>query len=421
MVSGVAPKNDLVAFLGDSITINGIANGKILGHDETVNAVRNVTRGMLFWLPFLTHQRFKSRQDLVFAASGDTSEKIHLHINKVIEAGVGTCVIMAGTNDFGRISYESTISSLDKIYSILSQENILIIAYPIIPRSTYSAPEYGFICRVNNWIRTGCSRYAGFRFMDTSEFGDPYDVTYSPKRDYSWDGLHPTGIGMRVLAQPAADFLNTLLPRPEPLTRSNIDHFQEFNPSGYVNSNPQMGGAGGFLGPGVSGVVADDYSLTIQAEGGIVNDLRVAASKSVNDRNRATQRIKISGTGTGGYATRISLTQDGFGRSEFRPGDTIEALAELSTAGDISEIAGVALMISTTQDEQVYYVYDGYPIISDLWSQNSVAGVLKTPAMMIKSETMYNAVALMVYLRNSTSKKRSLSIDIEGIVVRKIQ
>lgn len=416
-----APVNNLVAFLGDSITAASIANGAIAGVDTEPNAIRNTTRGMLFWLPFLTSQRFQSRQNLVFGVAGETAEQIAARVGQVVASGAGTCVVIAGTNNVGVNNYASTIAALDTIYRTLNAANILILAYPIVPRNIAGGANYGFMSRVNTWIEAAPSRYPNLRVMDPSLFTSPYDVTNSPKAGFAYDGLHPTGRGMRELARPAAAYLNTLLPLPPAPVRSVIDHVSASNPGGFCNKNPMLGGTDGTKGAGVTGSVATDWRVSVGVAGGTVGSLTVAASKGASSASgRETQKIVVGGSASGGWATAVILDQANFAGATFKAGDVVEAVAQIATAGGAAEIAGVALVLITTQGGVARYAYDGYPIVSDLWSDDKVAGTLKTPAMTLAQDDTQSSVSLMIFLRNTAATARGIELDVESIVVRKV-
>lgn len=414
------PVNNLVAFLGDSITANGIANGVIPGVDNDANATRNCSRGMLSWLPFLTSQRFQSRQDLNFGVSGQTAQQIAARVGDVIDSGAGTCVVIAGTNNVGTNDYTDCIAALDAIYRALDAANILAIAYPILPRVVSGGANYGFINRVNEWIEKGGERYANFKFIDPYIFGEPYALDMAPKTGFTWDGLHPTSIGMRYITQPLAEFMNTLLPEPTPRVRSVTDHFSSDNPTGYANLNPMLAGDTGTKGSGVTGDVATDWQLSITEAGGNVASLTVAGSKVTSAANRVAQRILIGGTATGGFATRVALSQTNFAGTTFKAGDTIQAEAQIQTSGGAAEIAGIALLLSTTQNGVVKSAYDAYPIVSDEMTLDAISGVLRTPQMTLTHDDTSASVGLLIYLRNTTSAARGLDLEVQSVAVRKV-
>lgn len=413
------PINNRVALLGDSITAAGIANGVIPSVSSDANALRNTTRGMTFWLPFLTRQRFTSPQSLNFGISGETSAQIAARVHQVIHSGAGVCVVLAGTNDLGSVPLATTKANLESIYKALTDAHVLTIALPILPRVVAGGSQYGFINEVNAWIANQQSIYPNFRFIDpTYDFGDEFSVSMSPRNGYAYDGLHPTGFGMRNIARPIAAFLNTLLPEP-PYRLRVTDHFSAAHlTDGYLNPNPFIRGTGGTVGTGVTGTAPDNWSLDTSAGGGGIGSLSVAGSRGVDSAGFDAQRILIGGTATGGFQTVVTLTQYGYPLPyAVRAGDRIYNEADVEFAGGALGISGVAAFVAATVGGVDYFAWDGYPIVSDGFSQDGLRGTLRTPELTLPGVPTVFHSGYYIYLMNSGSA-RSADVRISSGAVR---
>ncbi len=414
-----APMNNLVALLGDSITAAGI--------DNDANNLRNSNRGMTHWLPLLTRQAFRSPQSLNFGVSGQTSGQIAARVGDVIESGAGSCVVLAGTNDLGVNSAAVTKANLAIIYQALAEANILIIALPILPRTVSGTANYGFINTVNQWIREQGKNYPNFRFIDPWQFSDPYSLTMTPPTGYTYDGLHPMAVGMRYIAENVADYLNTLIPAPARQVTTITDHFWAgANPGGFMNANPMMSGTGGTAGAGVTGQVANDWTIAVTAGGGSVGSLTVAASKGEGTTaGMVAQDIVIGGTATGGYQTVVAI--DDFGLqydAQMKAGDKIEFIVDLEVVGGTIGISGIAAFFAAQQNGTWKYAWDGSAAVSDDYTVDAFKGVMRTPALTLTHDVNVGGgeasrCGIWIYLKN-TGTTRSAHVRIISAAVRKV-
>lgn len=409
------PVNNRIAFLGDSITAQGISND--------ANNIRNNNRGMTFWVPFLTRQRFVSPQSLNFGIIGQTSAEIAARVGDVVASGAGSCVVLAGTNDLGTNDFAATTASLASIYKALSDANIMIVSLPILPRTigadANAEQNWGFINRVNSWIAKQGQVYPGYRFVDPRFlFGDPYSLDLSPRTGFTYDGLHPVAIGMRYISKPIAEYLNTMLPDTSIQVSSPTDYFSAYNPGGTLNNNPMLAGSAGTLGPRATGAVANDWAIgAYDGGGGAITSLNVAASK-VTVNNLDAQRILISGTATGGYQTIVVFEQT-FSPTNLKSGDTIEAICDFQTAGGVVGVSGIATYVMVTQNGVDKFSWDGHAVVSDDLSAEAIAGVSRTPAMTLTHDATQARCGVWVFLKN-TGSERAASIDISSFAIRKV-
>lgn len=406
-----SPRNNKVALLGDSITAAGVDNTSV------ANELHNTNRGMTHWVPFLTRQKFISPQSLNFGIVGETSAQIAARVADVVASGAGTCVVIAGTNDIGALTFAQTTGNLATIYAALSAANILIIALPILPRTLAGEANYSFPQRVNEWIREQGKNYAGFKFIDPFIFGDPYSLTYSPRTGYTYDGTHPMAIGMRYLAEPVADYLNTLVPESGAQVRSVCDYFNTSNPRGCLNPNPMLVGTAGT--PSGIGPIANSYNVGANAGGGSIGSLVVTCSKSVSTITQMeNQKIVVSGTATGGFATNVILSLVG-NIPNLSAGDTIELLADIEVAGGTIGISGIAAYAYATMVGVTKWAYDGYAVVSDDLTSDAYTGTFRTPPLVLTAAPSASGLGIGIWLKN-TGTTRSCDLRINNIAVRKI-
>ena len=409
-----APFNNLVAFLGDSITAASTTN--------TANELRNSNRGPLTWLGTLTQGRFVSRQDLVFGVSGDTSWGALARIQPVIDSGAGTCMVLIGTNDIATNDFTATITALDGIYTALADANMQIIALPILPRTLVTATNYGFANRVNRWIAEAGDRYPNFRFIDPYLFGEPYSLTMSARNGYTYDGLHPVAIGMRYIMKPVADFLNTLRPIPPRSIRTVTDHYVSgANPTGTANPNPMMAGTAGTTSAGgstLTGTAPDSWNLFADAGGGTITGLNVAGSESVSATGLVCARVVLSGTATGGYQTVVGLNQYNF-PGGFVAGEKVQFIVEVEVEGGTIGVSGVAAYLQATQGGVDKFAWDGHPVVSDDLTADNYSGLLVTPVMELTHNPTLTSCGVWIFLKN-VGADRSIAVKVVSAAVRRV-
>lgn len=412
------PFNNKVAFLGDSITSSGI--------DNDANNIRNTARGMLFWVPTLTRQAFVSSQSLNFGVSGDTTAGALSRVQQVIDSGAGICVVLIGTNDItGPVA--TTKANLAEIYRRLTQANILTIAMTILPRTAPSTATYGWLNTINRWIEKQESNYPNLRVINASRwFGDPFSLTNSPNPGYTYDGLHPVAIGARYMSKPVADYLLTLKnPKVREISTVTDHYWPGDNETGYMNHNPMLGGTGGSVSGGITGVAADSWNLTTSAGGGDLSGLSITASKNVDaETGMPTQRIEYAGNVTGGWQTIIAMGQWGMPYQEhFVPGDKVEFIVELKAIGSLQALAGITPFLSIQQNGVWKAVYGGSTVVGELWTLDNFHGVIKTPPLTITHALAAGEVArcdIWAYFINTPQTGVAGAFDIISAAVRKV-
>lgn len=413
-----APVNNLVAFLGDSITSSGILND--------ADNIRDTARGMSFWLPTLTRQAFQTDQSLNFGVSGDTTAGALARVQDVIDSGAGTCVVLIGTNDLGG-DVAATKANLAGIYKALTDANILTIAMPVLPRTAPGTANYGWLNTINQWIRQQEKNFPNLRVIDAAPvFGDPYSLENSPRTGFTYDGLHPMAIGARYMTKPVADYLLTLRQPLERRVFTVTDHYwPTTNEGGYINQNPMMSGTTGTVGAGITGQLADGWTINLSAGGGDLSGLAVAVSKVANAATGlAAQKITYSGNVTGGFQTIIGLSDYGLTYQEhLKAGDKVVFEVDLDIPGGLPAVSGIVPFLAIQQNGVWKYSYGGHTVVSDDWTVDGFRGVIRTPPLTLTHPLASGENArcdIWIYFKNVENSGVAGSFEIISAAVRKV-
>ncbi len=417
---GTVPANDLVAFLGDSITGSGIEN--------YLESIRDSARGMGFWVPTLTRQAFRTHQNLNFGVAGDPTASIAARVDYVLQSGAGTCVVLAGTNDIG-MSLDAAKDNLATIFKRLTDANILTIAVPILPRSIDAEIGRKWRHALNHWLHQQAGVFPNFRVIDADPaFGDPLAPDGRPAPYCTYDGVHPMSLGSYYISRPVAQYLSTLRPARPLQTDCIHDVFEAgLNETGCLNQNPLMIGNGGqvFEGFAQGSEVANKWHIARSEGGGDVSKLEMSASKIIYPRTGLpAQRLAWKGDVIGGWQTHLGLTDyDIAYQHHLQPGDEIEFIVDLDAHGPLDGVACIAAILTAHDDGHDRSVMAGSSSVGDMLKGVGYSGVLRTPALALGPNFRAGSTVrcdIWVYFHNAPGHGLDACIDIISASVRKV-
>jgi len=160
-----------------------------------------------------------------FGGSGRTSAQLlsEGHVDSVITAAPGWCVVMIGTNDIsGATTVATTVANLATIYGKLLAAGIRVMALTITPRTDTDATSGQKIRDVNHWIRSYVRKTRGMHLADVyASILDP--ATNKALTTSLTDTVHPNGIGGGRIAKVVAAAFDPLVPKLDPLPFDGAD------------------------------------------------------------------------------------------------------------------------------------------------------------------------------------------------------
>lgn len=417
----------LIAFAGDSVTAaTTVANTSLI----TMNA----QRGMQFWVPFLLKRRIRTRVDLNFGVSGNTSAALRDRIGAVCACDADYVLVQIGTNDIGVLTYEETIANLEAIWSSLLAAGKFVIALPPLPRSLADADDRGQLNKTIRYVEE--KRFAGLKnfvaISTAAAYVDPTSATGAPKSGYTYDSvLHPTARGEYYTSLPVVEYLDKLLPPAAATFWSVADVFSADNPTGNLIANGLLDGTGGTLGGLDSGASAGSFATSFQYSvsdnGGVLGALTHTGTKITHPVDgRPGQRIRIEGTGyTGaGSATLNASSACLFNQifasfTGFSIGDTIRGRGEIIKAATATEcLTGLELHLFMTMGGQTNRRADGSSF-GDRLPVETFSGTFETPPITLTAVPTAVQFGIRAYLANGVNTIDS-SFDIYGLKLEKV-
>jgi lysophospholipase L1-like esterase len=193
--SGVRAQTTYVAF-GDSIT-EGV------GDDPN-----RAEKGYPPRLEALLQQRGQTAEVRNEGVAGETTAEGLSRINRVLEPGDDTLLLMEGTNDIGlRISNETIAFTVDQIAERAETRGLTVVHATVLPRLNTSLDPLNLITgEFNGLIRD-------FAWSDERRLADPFEVFFRLTPNYGqyyWDKLHPNAAGYDLMARVFADVLTNV-------------------------------------------------------------------------------------------------------------------------------------------------------------------------------------------------------------------
>lgn len=408
------PKNNLIAALGDSITAAvsnlsaGIENYGYLG-----NALR------------MSGQRFVHRLSDNYGVGGNTTLQMKDRVASVIASGVGTCIVMGGTNDRGsaNLSQEQTMQNLKDIRDQLIEGGVFVVLVIPLPRgdttftnNRLATSRLGDHLAIRKRLlvegpKTGCVVVDPWPLV-----AEPTSVNGDIKLGYTHDGLHPNTRGSYFVGKAIAEqALTKILPSIDILPMSNTDvyHATE-NSLGHLNTNPKMLGTGGATGTGGSGELAEGWSGTNAS--GTVGVTRTY-SKVTNERGLWQQCVIGGDAATANSAIDIGR-QLGF-HAGLVPGREYEIVGEYEIDAGSANVLSLQLGIVITNSGGTITLWDGdrYTNESPL-SGEAEYGVLRTPRVVCPANPTDARIRLSCYL--STNGAPSATIRFRNLAFQPV-
>ena len=127
----------------------------------------------------------------------------------VVKLQPAVVLVLAGTNDIARgVSLSTIESNLTAIADLADFHQIKVIFASVLPVSDYHKdvnPNYEMtktrppatIRALNDWLKSFCA-HRDFRYLDY--YSQMVDASGYLKADIADDGLHPNGLGYRIMA-----------------------------------------------------------------------------------------------------------------------------------------------------------------------------------------------------------------------------
>lgn len=357
------PGVPLIGIFGDSITA------------QNTKAATGTTADSYAAIGYL-HQalaklkgRARTRINLNFGVSGDNTTQMLARVGTVAASDANIIVVLGGTNDTPGLTAISTITgNMQAIYEMLLAAGKVVIAIPILPRTPFSGSSSvsnsrKTVLAFNNWLR----RYAytqrlGRFFVADGDVAmmDYGSATGDPIANSTYDGLHPMSYGAQLVGGALYTVLDRILPPRADQIYSQADVFDAtYNPRGSVSNNPKMTGTGGTAGTGISGTVADAYTMARN----IGSTLTATASKGAlaAPNGGASQVIELGGGTAGATTERIRFYQTiNAGGSTFSSGDVVYGEIEVDQASLVN-VQYISLLVNHNDGVTVTSHYGLYP------------------------------------------------------------
>lgn len=367
----VTPLVASVAWIGDSITANGVAVGAY------GNSFRR-TYGYMTWAAMRLGQSLSDLGN--FGVPGERSDQIAARFGTALATGAGIVGLLAGTNDViqGRTLSQAQASITTMLDAARAGGRLLVIG-TVPPSNGLSSGQKTMLLDLNDWIRRlpatrGSSVLVVDFFRVLVDDAGLFDAAAVQA-----DGIHPNSGGAARMGKLWAETVAPFLPDVDRLETSaaNSSAALAIARANYL-ANPLLTGTTGTLAGGATGAVADAWS--IRSLNG-VGTIALAAGKVART------------DGYPGEWQRLALTA---GRAEFRRSLTTglpPVGAKIRAQLEMSEDAGAAGITTHGLMLRIYApgfasvlaeTYDAY-LDSDTWPAEDpiTDGALMTPDLTI--------------------------------------
>jgi lysophospholipase L1-like esterase len=401
--------NNRIAILGDSITnqCSTTTNGT-----ENYGYISNALRR--------AKQRFVFKLTDNYGVGGDTTAMIKVRVPNVIASGVGTCVIMGGTNDRGTaaMTAEQTINNLRDMRNELNAAGIFVVIMTPMPRGDSLFPEkfltgtqLAYHLEVRDRILSelpsnNCKVVDNWPLLLDEATGAAKGI----KQGYTHDGLHPRTVGAYYVGYQLGDVLNTMTPAEIVMPVADNVYVAVTNVTGDASVNPLFLGTAGVPGTGGSGVLADGWGGT--------NATGTTGVTRTYSKVGSWQQIVIGGIAATSAAALDLLRQISL-HTKCVPGATYEAVCEYELDAGATNVLSLQLGATVTAVSGAIALWDGdrYDNASPL-QPVATTGFIRSPRFVMPADATDVRLRLSSYL--STSGAPSATIRVRKMTLRQV-
>jgi len=359
---GLWPSNNVVAFDGDSRTIQGLSSGSLFA------------RSYPHWLRLLSGQRISTTTALNFGISGQRTDQILARVAATIaamqSASAKTVFLLAGTNDIGVLTLGQSVANIGALIDAYRAAGIIVILIAETPRGGLSGDNLTHHQGIRDYCLSRHRPTAGVYAVN------PWPALAASTNRVS-DQVHLSVTGCRVLAEQVLGTVQALFSAAAILPPDNGEWSSGALLAGQnVLSNALLSG-------GAS--VATSWSVTNNA-GGTTTVTPSKVTTSTGD----WQQVAISGTpsGTGELFARLEQSVDARA-SLFGVGDTLDAMIEVEVDAGVSGVRSLGVIIVTDNNPRDGEYDNGAATADYLLPSDGYSGVLRTlPRALTVTPTM---------------------------------
>lgn len=379
-----AAGNGSMAFMGDSITANGLVATQPYG--TGTNNFGTHANNTTYWTRQLSNSRFYSPNAYNFAGPGlPTSQQMTVQLQAFLATYPTPSVVwICG----GRVDAANGVASgpdtvvgtttynLRMMYEACQAVGSLVVAIkiPSMNQSQWTTAKQQQALQTNRWIDQQALIRKGFFVIDPAlVYDDPTASTWQPQSGFMslLDNQHPTIWGAYAIGNLVAQTLATLKPDWHLPVLNTVDVFNSTGNT-YGNMlypNTEFQGVGGnIVGTGATGGVPTGWSLqnpgNIAGSGGtggvLITSYTGVTMPAGYAKGATGWALGITGTPgkSGAYFYLVSANLFNAGGNTFAAGDTIEAEVAVFY-GKTSNIAGVSLYLETVENSVAYTTSEG--------------------------------------------------------------
>lgn len=357
-------KQIIYAQHGDSRTANGLSGNAA--------APNKTSRGLGWWLEFLSKGQVRVPYALTFGFSGYTSTQLLANLPATIAAAKaagasGVILLGCSTNDrTNSIDYATTISNYAAMQALILAAALTCVWVSELPRGDSSFTSLALTGQnlkdhiaAEGWPQTQAGALGVIvarPWMVFSDLGSKAnnDLGYAALGN-TFDGLHPQALGMAKIASDLLPALQVSARASLVLPQGNVDGWTATTPKGIINTNPMLLGSGGSAGSGVTGTVAAGWTAACAA--GTGGSVAGVGSIVTGSDGRSWQQFVFSGT-AGSTFDIFTLRQDiTVGNMGTVVGEILDAVAAFQV--DAAQTGIASLSVSVADQTQATFANSG--------------------------------------------------------------